>query len=152
MADGNYAVFRREVRAVEPEIKGVYSPDVEATAVGADQVFADPGRVIRSPDPDEEQSLAGGYPGGELVHPRSVPLEDTDERFGLLEDGIVHVEWMSCALPYLHTGPSFWLQVLKGRVCRIKLGLSGCDLAAPSLVRARREWVRIGPGRIPLPK
>src|SRR3712207_8621851 len=43
---------------------------VEAAAVGANQVLAHPGRVIRGADADEEQSLAGGYPGGELVQDR----------------------------------------------------------------------------------
>src|SRR5918997_6366868 len=101
VADAHHAVPRLEVRTVEREVEGVYRPHIEAAAVLPQEMLADPGRVIRSADADEEQPLARGCSGGEVVYRCSVFLEDADERLGLREDGIVHVEGVTVS-PFVH--------------------------------------------------
>src|SRR5918998_6561512 len=80
VAEGYDAIPRRKLRAVEREVEGVDSPDVEAATVLPQEVLADPGRVVGGPDADEKQPPAGGCVGGELVGRVPVLLEDADGR------------------------------------------------------------------------
>src|SRR5215212_1584204 len=107
VAHGDEAVLLAQLRPVEREVEGVDSTDVGPAAVGPHQVLADEGCVVRGSDTRQEDPLAGGYQGRELVDRVTISLDGPDERFGLGQDRVVHVVGVRIAMFGRHAFSSF---------------------------------------------